>query len=140
MSQPEFTEVITESTIFAAVTQEPFVTVKTESTISDPPSSSSNQPIPSPTNLIKQYDATFKEAEHYEQFIHQELKYWKDTIELKYFNHLYKEHRNLTASITSMREQAMKLLELTSQTQTTHNLHLADLHKFLPGIPNDKLR
>src|SRR5271168_5496801 len=69
MSQPKFTEVITESTIFAAVTQEPFVTVKTESTISDPPSSSSNQPVPSPTDLIKQYDATFKEAEHYKQFV-----------------------------------------------------------------------
>jgi hypothetical protein len=102
MSQPEFTEVITESTIFAAITQEPFVTVKTESTISDSPSSSSNQPTPSPADLIKQYDATFKEAEQYEQFVHQELKYWKDTVELKYFNHLYKEHQNLTASITTM--------------------------------------
>jgi hypothetical protein len=34
----------------------------------------------------------------------------------------------------------MKLLELASQTQTTHDLHLADLHKFIPNIPNNKLR
>src|SRR5271168_3742248 len=140
MSQPKFVEVITKSTTFSAVTQEPFVTVKTESTISDPPSVSSNQSLPSPADLIKLYDATFTEAEQYERFVNQELKYWKDTVEFKYFNHLYKEHRNLTASITSMREQAMKLLELASQTQATHNLHLADLHKFLPSIPNDKLR
>src|ERR1700678_4354674 len=104
MSQSKFTEVITKSTIFSAVAQEPFVTVKTESFISDSPSSHSNRPIPSPAGLIKQYDAVFKEAE---QFIHRELHYWKDNVELKYFNHLYKEHYNMTASITSMRQQAM---------------------------------
>src|ERR1700678_2099649 len=140
MSQPEFVDVVTESTTFSAVTQEEFVTVKTESSLSDSPSLSSNHSLPSPADLIKLYDTTFTEADQYERFVNLELKHWKDTVEFKYFNHLYKEHRNLTASITSMREQAMKLLELASQTQATHNLHLADLHKFLPNIPNDKLR
>jgi hypothetical protein len=140
MSQPEFVDVVTESTTFSAVTQEEFVTVKTESSLSDSPSLSSNHSLPSPVDLIKLYDTTFTEADQYERFVNLELKHWKDTVEFKYFNHLYKEHRNLTASITSMREQAMKLLELASQTQATHNLHLADLHKFLPSIPNDKLR
>src|ERR1700678_4265867 len=103
MSQPQFIDVNTKSIILSTTMQEPFITVNTEPSLSDSSSSHSSHSIPSPSDLIKLYDSTFNEAELYEEFIAQELKQWKDNVELKYFNHLYKEHQNMTASIKSMR-------------------------------------
>jgi hypothetical protein len=71
-------------------------------------------------DLIKRYDETFENKAEYQHFIEGKLGLWKNTMELKYFDGLYNEHRNLSRSIKTLRAQAMKLLEEANYLQDRH--------------------
>ena len=62
------------------------------------------------------------------------MKAWKNTLEFKYFDHLYTSHRTTQATICQLRHQAQSVLEEADKLQKHHDRHVQDLHKFLPTI------
>ena len=106
----EFIDVLTVPDLIPASSQtssEEFPTVLTESSLLE----SSIPTKPNDINLIELYDYLFTTPDTYKNFIDGKLSPWKNTLELKYFDTLYLQHRTTTETVTQLRQQAQTLLE-----------------------------
>ena len=138
----KFTEVLTTPDLVPSSSQtaDTFPTVITESSLLEStPSKSSFSNVSvvisdSPADLIRAYDSTFENPQHYHDFAHRKLAPWKHMLEFKHFHTSYLHHRATTRSITELRKQAQALLEEATILQNHHDTQMVEFRRFIPTI------
>ena len=135
----EFTEVFTTSDLLSVPpsSSSKFSTVITETSILEtdlPPS-----PIHE-NDLVALYDETFPTPSAYHEFADQKLTIWKDSIEFKYFNALYLNHRHSTETIKKLRDQAQSLLEEANRIQGRNRVVKQEIRQFTTDLPQEEFR
>ena len=135
----EFTEVFTASDLLSPCSSVPseFPVVVTETSILESSTSSDSTEA---KDLVALYDEVFPTPLPYFEFVDNKLAIWKDSVELKYFNTLYMNHRHSTETIKNLRSQAQALLEEANRMQGRHRLLKQELDQYISNIPQGEFR
>ena len=135
----EFIDVLTVPDLHPAPSQtssEEFPTILTESSLL----SSSSLIKPDDVKLIELYDYVFSTPDMYKNFTEGKLAPWKNTLDFKYFDTLYLQHRSTKETITQLRSHAQALLE---RADRLHDYDLGlrrEINRHLPSITRKELR
>ena len=104
----KFIDVITKGELVSSPVSAMFSTIITEASLIETPSDD----IPTDRKTITTlYDEVFVDAVSYQVFTENKLRLWENTMEYKYFNTMYTNHRSLVNTIQKIRQQAQQLLE-----------------------------
>ena len=136
----EFVEVFTASDLLSTPSNSSmeFPTVITETSIIDPPPPPSNEN--EERDLVTLYDETFPTPETYRNFIDSRLAIWKNSLEVKYFDTLYNNHRHTTETVRKLRKQAQAILEEADKLQGRNNLLRKELNRHIATVTQPELR
>jgi hypothetical protein len=107
----EFTEVLTEGTLFPTTKPTNWNVVITKKALLDAIKTPSPPPEEIQRGLAMLYSVTFPTLEEYCEFTVNRLVLWGSTMEYKLFNTLYVNHQNNTCAIRKLWKQATALLE-----------------------------
>ena len=135
----EFIDVLTVPDLLptpSQVSSEEFPTVLTESSLLE----SSLPAKPDDIKLIELYDYVFATPDMYKNFTDGKLSPWKNTLDFKYFDTLYLQHRSTTETITQLRSHAQSLLERADRLQKYNLDQRRELNRHLPNITRKELR
>ena len=144
MSSPtiktEFTEIITSSDLLpprpvSISSSEEFPTIITESSLLEPPTETNDSQEEELKSLIDLYDDTFNSLETYRNFTNTKLAPWSKTLEYKYFDTLYANHRATSGTIRNLRRQARELLEEADSLSRRHYVQRRELEDFVSKLP-----
>ena len=131
----KFTEVITESDLIPIPSAEEFLTNIVETALLE-----TAQPVENDSkNLVQRYDETFPEPEIYRTFSEGKLSPWKNTLEFKYFDTMYCDHRSLTDTIRKVRAEAQKLLEVANDLQGRDFILRGEIERHVATVTRTEL-
>jgi hypothetical protein len=98
----EFTEVITEGTLYPTIKPTDCNVVITEKALLDIMRMPSPLPEETQRGLATLYDNTFPTLKDYQEFTVNHLVMWGNTLDYKLFDSLYVSHRNNTHTIKKL--------------------------------------
>ena len=135
----EFTEVFTISDLVdvSSTSTPDFPTVLTETSLLE---NLSPVMMSDDDDLATTYNETFPTSDLYQRFVKDRLDPWKNTLEFKYFDTLYTEHRHTTETIQNLRKKAQELLEEAHRLQAHDNTQRRELQHHANTITRTELR
>ena len=104
----KFVDIITEGELVSSPVSATFSTIVTKASLIKTPSDNALTDGKTITTL---YDKVFIDAVSYWAFTENKLQLWENTMEYKYFNTMYTNHRSLVNTIWKICQQAQQLLE-----------------------------
>ena len=108
----------------------PFPTVLTESSLIEPPTSVN----PNEVDIVELYDYVFTTPDTYKDFTDRKMSLWTNTLEFRYFDTLYLQHRSTMETIKQLRQHAQSLLERADKLQKHNSSQRREIKRYLPTI------